>query len=157
REARGVGPRGGGGLGDAGRVARVKDRSTEQIQILFEVSRDLLAVIGQDSRVIAANPAWQRILGREPASLIGTRLMDLVHPGDVAHPEEIVGQLRAGRPDAPTIENRYRHADGSWRWLRWSSVERRDSGFTYVAAHDITAERRAIREAREAVARMERS
>lgn len=135
----------------------MRNRPTEQIQILFEVSRDLLAVIDSAHGVVAANPAWQRVLGREPESLIGTQLMDLVHPDDVAHTNEIVGLLRAGRTDAPPIENRYRHADGSWRWLRWSSVERRESGFTYVAAHDITAERRAIHEAREAVARMERS
>lgn len=135
----------------------MRRRTTEQIQILFEVSRDLLAVVGSDGLVVAANPAWERVLGRDPESLIGTQLMDLVHPDDVAHTEEAVAQLREGRMDMPPIENRYRHADGTWRWVRWSSVARRESGFTYVAAHDITTERRAVQEAREAVARMERS
>lgn len=135
----------------------MKDRTTEQIQILFEVSRDLLAVIDADSGVIAANPAWERVLGRPPESLIGTKLITLVHPDDLTATEAFVDRMHAGATDLPALENRYRHADGSWRWLRWSSVTRRQDGFTYVAAHDITAERRAVREAREAVARMERS
>jgi PAS domain S-box-containing protein len=135
----------------------VKHRTIEQIQILFEVSRDLLAVIDAHSGVIAANPAWERVLGRSPESLIGTQLIGLVHPDDLPATEAFVEQMRAGATDLPPMENRYRHADGSWRWLRWSSVFRRQDGFTYVAAHDITTERRAIQEAREAVARMERS
>lgn len=135
----------------------MKDRTTEQIRILFEVSRDLLAVIGSDSRVVAANPAWQRVLGRDPASLVGTILLDLVHPDDLESTQAATAQLRGGLIDLPPIENRYRHADGSWRWLRWSSVARRQDGYVYVAAHDITAERQAIQEAREAIARMERS
>jgi PAS domain S-box-containing protein len=135
----------------------VKKRTTEQIQILFEVSRDLLAVIGADGLVVAANPAWQRILGRDPESLVGTQLIDLVHPDDLARTQEAVALLGEGRSDMPPIENRYRHADGTWRWVRWSSVARRESGITYVAAHDVTAERQAVQEAREAIARMERS
>jgi PAS domain S-box-containing protein len=135
----------------------VRNRSTEQIQILFEVSRDLLAVVGADGLVIAANPAWERVLGRSPESLVGINLWDLVHPDDIAATRSATSLLREGLSDMPPIENRYRHADGSWRWLRWSSVARRQDGFTYVAAHDITTERRAVQEAREAVARMERS
>jgi PAS domain S-box-containing protein len=135
----------------------VKRRTTEQIEILFEVSRDLLAVVSAESGVVAANPAWERVLGRPPESLIGTQLIDLVHPDDLPRTQELVDRLREGVQDMPPLENRYRHADGSWRWLRWSSVTRRHDGFTYVAAHDITAERQAIDEAREAVARMERS
>lgn len=130
----------------------------EQIQILFEVSRDLLAVVGPDRLVVAVNPAWERVLGRSPESLIGTSLMDLVHPDDVERTVAIVTRLRAGEDDLGGLENRHRHADGSWRWLRWSSVTaRHEDGFSYVSAHDITAERQAITEAREAVARMERS
>ena len=135
----------------------MKHRTAEQIQILFEVSRDLLAVIGADSTVVAANPAWERVLGRPPESLIGTHLMDLVHPEDLDRTAKLVAEIREGATDMPPMENRYRHADGTWRWLRWSSVTRREDGYTYVAAHDITAEREAIQDARQAVARMERS
>ncbi len=135
----------------------MKHRTAEQIQILFEVSRDLLAVVDSDGLVVAANPAWERVLGRPPESLVGTSLWDLIHPEDIERTERMVACLREGAVEVPPMENRYRHADGSWRWLRWSSVARRQDGFTYVAAHDVTAERRAIAEAREAVARMERS
>lgn len=135
----------------------MKRRTTEQIEILFEVSRDLLAVVSAENGVVAANPAWERVLGRPPETLIGTQLIDLVHPDDLERTQELVDRLREGAQDMPPMENRYRHADGSWRWLRWSSIARRHDGFTYVAAHDITAERQAVEEAREAVARMERS
>ena len=136
----------------------MRNRTAQQIQILFEVSRDLLAVIGPDRLVAAANPAWERVLGRTPASLVGTSLLDLIHPDDLVPTGDLVNRLRAGEVDLPPIENRYRHVDGTWRWLRWSSVTaQHEEGFTYVAAHDFTSERAAIHEAREAVARMERS
>ncbi|WP_445151910.1 PAS domain-containing protein [Baekduia sp. Peel2402] len=136
----------------------MKARPAQQIQILFEVSRDLLAVIGPDRLVEAANPAWEHVLGRSPESLIGTSLMDLVHPDDLPQTIALVTRLRAGENDLGSLENRYRHVDGSWRWLRWSSVTaRHEDGFTYVAAHDFTSEREAITGAREAVSRMERS
>lgn len=132
--------------------------SSQQIRILFEVSRDLLAVIGPDRLVESANPAWERVLGRSPESLIGTSLMDLVHPDDLPKTADLVARLRSGETDLPPLENRYRHVDGSWRWLRWSSVTaHHEDGFTYVAAHDFTAERAAMTEARSAVSRMERS
>lgn len=136
----------------------MRARGDQQIQILFEVSRDLLAVIGPDRLVAAANPAWERVLGRTPESLVGTSLLDLIHPDDLPTTVDLVNRVTAGEFEFPQIENRYRHVDGTWRWLRWSSVTARHSdGFTYVAAHDFTAERAAISEAREAVSRMERS
>jgi PAS domain S-box-containing protein len=67
----------------------------ERIQNLFEVSRDLLAVIETGHGVVAANPAWERVLGRTPESLIGTELMALVHPDDIERTLALVARLRS--------------------------------------------------------------
>jgi len=133
----------------------VRSRSADQIRALFEVSRDLLAIADGDGLVVAANPAWERVLGRSPASLVGTNLLDLVHPEDLPRTIEVARRLRAQRAEHPAIENRYRHADGHWVWLRWSSITRRDDGFVYVAAHDVTEERRGAEELRRALQRLE--
>jgi signal transduction histidine kinase/CheY-like chemotaxis protein/HPt (histidine-containing phosphotransfer) domain-containing protein len=43
------------------------------------------------------------------------------------------------------FENRYRHKDGSWRWLSWRSVPQ-PGGFMFAVARDITRQREADEE-----------
>ena len=128
----------------------------DHIQTLFEASRDLLAVI-VDSKIVVANPAWGRVLGRPPETLIGTDLLDLVHPDDLEPTVGYARELLEDPDEQATIDNRYRHADGHWVWLRWTSITPGEDGAVYIAAHDFTVEREALAGARAAIARMEES
>jgi PAS domain S-box-containing protein len=134
----------------------VSGPDADRIQTLFEASRDLLAVL-VDSRIVLANPAWGRVLGRPPETLIGTDLLDLVHPDDLETTVGYARELLEDPDEQATIDNRYRHADGHWVWLRWTSVTRGADGAVYIAAHDFTVERNALADARAAIARMEES
>ena len=62
----------------------------------------------------------------------------------MAHREQLV----QGGP-TERFQNRYRHKDGSYRWLSWSSTA--EDGFIYALGRDVTAER----EAAEALRRTE--
>jgi PAS domain S-box-containing protein len=134
----------------------MRRRSLEQFQQLFAVSRDLLAIIGgTPTRVIAVNPSWERVLGYPPDALVGTDLMELVHPDDREATRRGTERLLRDEGYPQGFENRYRHADGQWVWLRWTSVTRKPDGYVYTAAHDVTEERRAAEEARATLARLE--
>jgi diguanylate cyclase (GGDEF)-like protein/PAS domain S-box-containing protein len=145
----------------------------EQIGRLFEMTSDLLAAISLDGRFTLLNPAWEELLGWSIEELKAHPMQELVHPDDL---EQTLALTLAGhhRPaQFVNFTNRYRHRDGSWRWLLWSA--RCDGEAWYAAAKDVTdrmwLERQALHDpltklpnrlllmdrARQAVARLRRS
>lgn len=123
-------------------------------QELFRVSLDLLIVVDVDARIVSVNPSWQRVLGHRPEDMIGHSIYEFQHPDDVRRTRTELALVSAGRASI-AYENRYRHADGHYVWLRWSSALEPDEGVVYGAARDITDERRALRDAQAAIRRME--
>ena len=111
---------------------------------LFNLSLDILCVVGLDGRFRRCNPAFERILGHVPDALSGQALIDFVHPDEVGSTLEQMRRLAAG--DAVKFENRCRCADGSYKWLVWSINPVREEQLVYAVAHDITG-RKAAEEA----------
>ena len=103
---------------------------------LFEMTSDLLATISLDGRFTLLNPAWEQLLGWTPRGAAGAADPG-VHPPRGRRADARADARR--RPAAGQLENftnRYRHRDGSWRWLLWSA--RRDGDTWYAAAKDVT-------------------
>ena len=111
---------------------------------LFNLSLDMLCVLGLDGRFRRCNPAFERILGHVPDSLPGQSLIDFVHADDVGDTMAQMRQLADGEP--VKFENRCRCADGSYKWLVWSINPVREEQLVYAVAHDITG-RKAAEEA----------
>lgn len=110
---------------------------TERDQF-FDMSQDLLSVIGADGRFIRVNHAWESILGYREDELIGRPAIDLIHPDD--HDRTMVESTRfrvAGEP-IDTFQSRLRHADGSYRWLEWVSQLAPDGSTAFAIARDVT-------------------
>jgi diguanylate cyclase (GGDEF)-like protein/PAS domain S-box-containing protein len=144
-----------------------------RIARLFEMTSDLLATISREGRFTLLNPAWEQLLGWTREELQSRPIQDFMHPDDV---EQTLAVLASG-PERPAqlehFTNRYRHRDGSWRWLMWST--RCDGDTWYAAAKDVTdrmwLERQALHDpltrlpnrlllmdrARQALARLHRS
>jgi diguanylate cyclase (GGDEF)-like protein len=81
----------------------------------------------------------------------GRRLLELTHPDDHVHATEEA--LRVFRGEASEgLETRVRAKDGSWHWLRTSSVFEPLEGLVYARSTDVT-ERIAEREERERLMR----
>lgn len=117
-----------------GQSPTVKD-ATEIVR-LFEATNDLLAAISLDGHFTLLNPAWEQALGWTREELLSRPMRDLVHPDDV---EQTAAVMLAGRDHSAQLANftnRYRHKDGSWRWLLWSA--RSDGRTWYAAAKDVT-------------------
>jgi PAS domain S-box-containing protein len=85
---------------------------------LFNLSLDLLCIVGLDGAFRRANPAFERILGYAPDDLPGHPLLDIVHSADVSDTVEQLRLLAEGQP--VNFENRCRCTDGSFKWLAWS-------------------------------------
>ena len=100
-------------------------------------SRDSLVVADTAGIFRSVNPAWTRVLGYEAAETIGRSYREFVWPDDVEPTRQAVETTASGR-NLSKFVNRYRHKDGTPRWLSWqTSLE---EGAIYGYARDITDE-----------------
>jgi len=118
----------------------VAERARE-LDNIFRLSRDILAIADEDGRFVNLSPAWERITGIPVEQAIGRLYTDFIHPDDAAPTwNDVKGRLAAGTAIAD-LENRYRRADGSWVWLSWRATPHDADGLLYNVARDITAEK----------------
>ncbi len=116
------------------------EQSTRERDRLWNVSQDLLLVADQDGVWLSVNPAWTTTLGWSHEDLVGKTSEWLEHPDDVERTRAEVRHL--GRSGViPRFENRFRHKDGSYRWISWTAVL--DDGLIYAVGRDVTAEKTA--------------
>lgn len=116
---------------------RVAESIAERDRI-WRLSTDLMLVAQNDSTIVSVNPAWTALLGWEHDELIGRSYMEFLHPDDVGATGQETGRLNAGLSTL-RFENRYRHKDGTYRWLSWSAVP--EVGMIHAVARDITSEK----------------
>jgi PAS domain S-box-containing protein len=113
---------------------RVEERTQERDR-LWNLSRDLLNVIGPEGRQRAVNPAWTRLLGYDEAELIGTSLEALTHPEDVPTTRSCLAALLRGEA-VPEFDIRICARDGTYRWVSWTVVP--EGGMIYGIGRDVT-------------------
>lgn len=87
---------------------------------LWQLSTDVMLRATFDGEITAANPAWHDVLGWETHEIVGTNLFALIHPDDIERTRTGAAALADGQSLAH-FDNRYRHRDGSYRWLSWSA------------------------------------
>jgi signal transduction histidine kinase len=78
--------------------------------------------------------------------------LDFVHPDDRATTLAEVDRLAEGA-ESLCFENRYRHRDGSYRWLRWNARSVSVRQEIYATARDVTQQKQLEREVLEVVDR----
>ncbi len=115
---------------------RVDERTRERDRT-WNNSQDLLLIVGADGRFRSINPAWTKTLGWSPQEVIGKDHLEFIHPDD--HTKSLRALHHASRESLDHFEHRYRHKDGSYRWISWLSVPEGD--LIYANGRDITQER----------------
>jgi PAS domain S-box-containing protein len=128
-----------------------RKRAEEELDRFFNLSLDLMCVAGFDGYFKRLNPIWEQTLGYTLDELCARPYLDFVHPDDrsvtITEADRLSGGLQVMK-----FENRYRHKDGTYRWLEWNSVPYPSEQTIYAAARDITERK----EARETIARYSR-
>ena len=116
------------------------ERRTLERDRIWNVSEDLLAVSNFEGYFLSINPAWTRLLGWSEDEIKSMHVSELRHPEDAPASIAARAQLAHGATTV-RMENRFRHKDGSWRWLQWTMTA--SKGVLYVAGRHVTAEKEA--------------
>ncbi len=131
---------------EIGLLARTFNHMAEELQVqvtelhefqkFFELSLNLLCIANTEGYFKRANPAFSRALGWTNEELLGRPFFDLVHPDDLKATQDEIAKLAQGVPTISFV-NRFRCADGTWKYLRWTSYPEAETGLLYAMAREI--------------------
>ncbi len=93
------------------------EASERRFRALTEKAQVLTVVCSAEGDVLYASPAARAMLGRVPEALRGGNVFDWMHPDDAAQAREEQSRVLAHANTGLESIYRYRHADGSWRYL----------------------------------------
>jgi PAS domain S-box-containing protein len=128
-----------GALGvNAARRARAQD----ELDRIFTLSRDLIAVADFDGHFTRINPAVEQVLGYTEEEFLARPYLELVHPEDRERTAAEAAAIGKGKTTL-SFENRFIRKDGSHRVLQWTSTPVVEDGFMYGMARDVTERREA--------------
>lgn len=122
---------------------RVQDQlisSKQELEQFFNLELGLLCIADFNGRFVKLNLAWQQTLGYSLDQLEGHLFLSFIHPDDIADTMQAVEVLKEGQTLSHFV-NRYRCADGSYRYIEWFS--RPHNQRIYASARDITLQKEA--------------
>ena len=101
---------------------RLAEKALEESGRLFrsvvQNSSEVVKITDADGTLRYASPAFERIFGYDPEEDMGTNVLDYVHSEDLPRiQEETKKALENPGTTSNMVEYRFRHADGSWRWV----------------------------------------
>lgn len=111
---------------------------SQELDFYFTSALDLLCIADLDGNFRKLNPEWENALGYPVATLMKHKFFDFVHPDDMDATRQAMSSLSAQNP-VIGFTNRYRHQDGSYRWIEWRSYP--VGNMIYASARDVTERR----------------
>ncbi|GIE36542.1 hypothetical protein Ait01nite_095870 [Actinoplanes italicus] len=120
-------------------------RREQRLTSLLEHSSEIIAIARADGTFTYASPAVERVLGFPVDGVLGRGALDILHRDDRERLAAELETLYATPGTEMTMQGRYRHADGSWRWLEVVAVN-----LTHVPGIDgVVSNSRDVTESRE--------
>jgi diguanylate cyclase (GGDEF)-like protein/PAS domain S-box-containing protein len=117
---------------------RALGRSEASLRLITESISDMVAVVDATGTFVFASPSHARELAHEPDLLLGTGLMDLVHPDD----QRMVSTTLARAENGPKVEYRLRSGQGDWVWVESALRPAPSDDGTIVLSSRVVEERK---------------
>lgn len=114
-----------------------QQRAEQQLVQFFDLSVDLFCIASLSGYFRRINDNFSRLLGHSTRDLLSRGFLDFVHPEDRDKTLAEIDRLARGEPTIQFL-NRYRHADGQYLWLEWTSRSIPEEGLIYAVARDVT-------------------
>jgi PAS domain S-box-containing protein len=130
---------------------------------MFEASAVGIALTDENRRFVAANGAFQKMVGYTAEELFELGPIEITHEDDRDATREMLDDMFSGTRTDYHVEKRYRRKDGAVIWVRVSTAQAPEPGSTLpgipTIIEDITERKRAedqLEEARQALLRVTR-
>lgn len=104
----------------------------------FEMSDDLALTIDFAGNIVSCNRAWTDQLGLSLEILRTEPFGARIHPDDLADTPSAFAEVAAGSIDLEPVALRFKHMDGSWRWLEWVVIASQEDELVFASARDVT-------------------
>lgn len=128
----------GSGIGHA---VDVRQRLEKELLRARDMSLHMIATTDLYGVFRSLNPAWESTLGLPRDALLAQPVIDFVHPDDVTATNAATAQVMGS--DVVNFCNRFRAADGGYRWLEWNARAELPKGVIYITARDFTIQHQA--------------
>jgi diguanylate cyclase (GGDEF)-like protein/PAS domain S-box-containing protein len=96
----------------SGRRRVQRQRSDARFAAMVRSSSDLTTVVSADGTVVYQSPSLTRLLGRQPAEMVGTKFWELLDDGDLVHWHRVMASIERDPSGERSAEWRLRRADG---------------------------------------------
>jgi len=128
--------------------------SEERFRALVYKSADVITVSDRDGVITYTSPSVERVSGYTPEEFVGRNPFEEgdIHPDDLEVCARAFEQLAERPGHSVTLQHRYRHKSGEWRWLESSFTSLyHDPAVGGLVANfrDVTARKRAEERVRE--------
>ncbi len=117
----------------------------KEFEHFFNNSNDFSCIANTAGHFEIVNASFNKVLGYSANELADKPFIDFIHTDDIEKTMQAYEKLKAGA-DVIHFINRYRKADGGYRWFDWNATPNPLTGKLYCIARDIT-ERRIAEEA----------
>jgi PAS domain S-box-containing protein len=103
---------------------RLAAECLRRFQAVIEHSFEAVSLLDADGTVRYASPSTAHILGYAPEEVVGRNALGLTYADDRPPSAELFGRLLRRPGGSETATFRYRHKNGTWRWVEatWTNL-----------------------------------
>ena len=135
-----------------------REQKLQRYERIIKNLDDVATVIQPDGTITYVSPSVQRLLGYEPADLLGENGFEYQPPETREAVADGIEHVLENPGEPHTVQTRFRQADGSWCWIESTLRNRLDDAVIdgiLVSSRDITQRRQRKKQLQERNERLE--
>ena len=91
--------------------------SEARFSALVQNAPDMITILDAEGVIRYMSPTTLVTLGYGPDELVGENVFAMIHPNDLTRASDLFAACLAKPGASVSVDCRFRHKDGSWRWL----------------------------------------
>ena len=109
-----------------------------QFKKIFNLSMDIICIVGPDGNFKNINPAFTNILEWEISDVLNNPFTKFIHAEDLDHTKIEINKKFEDRGGSDVIVNRYKTKNGNYKYISWKGNIDKETGDLYGIGRDIS-------------------